>query len=124
VVTALASSLLLLPVALALISFFAVAMPAAVVEGLGFVAAFTRSARLTHGRHWRAIFLSVLLVWIGFSVPGIVGGLLLLITGWPFWITNTVVIVLSAVLLPLSAIGLTLQFYDFRQEEARDALVP
>jgi hypothetical protein len=119
-VTALASSLFLLPVALVLISFFAVAMPAAVVERLGFVNSFKRSARLTTGRHWRAIFLSALLVWIGFSLPGAVGGLLLIVTGWPFWITNTVVIILSAILLPFSAIGLTLQFYDFRQEEVRD----
>ncbi len=120
VVTAFASSLYLLPVALLLISFFAVSMPAAVVEELGFVAAFKRSARLTNGRHWRAIFLSALLIWIGFSLPGAVGGVMLLLTGWPFWITNVVVIVLSAILLPFSAIGLTLQFYDFRQEHARD----
>jgi hypothetical protein len=120
VVTALASSLVGLPIALVLISFFAVAMPAAVVEDRRFVASFRRSARLTTGRHWRAIFLSALLIWIGFSLPGAVGGLLLLITGWPFWITNLTTIILSAILLPFSAIGLTLQLYDFRQEESRD----
>jgi hypothetical protein len=117
VVTALASSLLLLPVALIMISLFAVAMPAAIVEHTGFIGAFRRSAGLTTGRRWRAILLSALLIWIGFSLPGAVGGLLLLVTGWPFWITNVTVIVLSAILLPFSAIGLTLQFYDFRQEE-------
>jgi hypothetical protein len=122
VVTVLASSLFLLPVALLLISFWAVAMPAAVIEDLGFVAAFRRSVLLTRGRRWRAVFLSALLVWIGFSLPGLIGGLLLLVTGWPFWLTNIVSIVVSAVLLPLSAIGLTLQFYDFRQEEARNGL--
>ena len=122
VVTALASSLFLLPIALVLISFFAVSMPAAVVEDLGFVGAFRRSTQLTRGKHWRAIFLSALLIWIGFSLPGAVGGLVLLVTGWPFWVTNLLVILLSAILLPLSAIGLTLQFYDFRQEDARDAV--
>jgi hypothetical protein len=122
VVTGLASSLFLLPVALLLISFWAVAMPAAVIEDLGFVAAFRRSAALTKGRRWRAVLLSALLVWIGFSLPGLIGGLLLLVTGWPFWITNIVSIVFSALLLTLSAIGLTLQFYDFRQEEARNGL--
>ena len=59
-------------------------------------------------------------MWIGFNVPAAVGGIVLLVTGWPFWVTNTVAIVCGAVLLPVSAIGLTLQFYDFRQEEARD----
>ena len=122
VVTALASSLFLLPFALLLIAFFAVSMPAAVIEDRGFIAAFRRSAQLTKGKRWRAVFLSALLIWIGFSVPGAIGGIVLLVTGWPFWITNLLVILLSAVLLPLSAIGLTLQFYDFRQEDARDGV--
>ncbi|MBK9738626.1 MAG: hypothetical protein IPO93_03740 [Actinobacteria bacterium] len=116
VVTLLASSLVLLPIALLLIAFWAVAMPAAVIERRGFIDAFRRSAGLTKGRRWRAVFLSALLVWIGFSLPGAIGGLLLLVTGWPFWVTNTVAILASAVLLPFSAIGLSLQFYDFRRE--------
>jgi hypothetical protein len=123
VVTILASSLLGLPVALLLIAFWAVAMPAAAIEGLGVVAAFRRSARLTKGRRWRAVFLSALLVWIGFSLPGALGGILLLITGWPFWMSNVVAIVAGSVLLPFSAIGLTLQYSDFRHEEARDTAV-
>lgn len=119
VVTVLASSLLGLPVALLLIAFFAVAMPAAVIEGLRVAPAYRRSARLTKGRRWRAVFLSALLVWIGFSLPGALGGILLLLTGWPFWMSNVVAIVAGSVLMPFAAIGLTLQYYDFRQE-ARD----
>ena len=87
-------------------------------RGWASVAAFRRSARLTKGRRWRAVFLSTLLVWIGFSLPGALGGILLLLTGWPFWMSNVVAIVAGSVLLPFSAIGLTLQYYDFRQEEA------
>jgi hypothetical protein len=34
--------------------------------------------------------------------------------------SNVVAILAGSVLLPFSAIGLTLQYYDFRQEEARD----
>jgi hypothetical protein len=120
IVTLLASSLVGLPVALLLIALWAVAMPAAVIERRGVISALRRSAQLTKGRRWRAVFLSALLVWVGFSVPGAVGGLLLLVTGWPFWATNLVSILLGAVLLPFSAIGLTLQYYDFRAEEARD----
>ncbi len=123
VVTVLASSLVLLPLALLLVSMWAVTMPAAVIEDLGFVAAFRRSRALTRGRRWRAVFLSSLLVWIGFILPGLVGGVLLLVTGWPSWTSNAAAIVASAVLLPVSAIGLTLQFYDFRHEMLdRDAL--
>ena len=119
VVTLLASSLFALPIALVLIAFWAVAMPAAVIEDRGVIAAFRRSTALTKGRRWRAVLLSALLVWIGFSVPGALGGLLLLVTGWPFWVSNVVAIVAGAILLPFSAIGLTLQYYDFRQEESR-----
>jgi hypothetical protein len=119
-VTALASSLLLLPVALVAIAFFAVAMPAAMIEDRGFVDALRRSVTLTKGRRWRAVFLSAVLVWIGFSLPGIIGGILLLLTGWPFWVSNVVSIAAGAILLPFAAIGLTLQFYDFRQEWTRD----
>jgi hypothetical protein len=120
VVTSLASSLVGFPIALLLIAWWAVAMPAAVIEGLGVRAAFHRSSRLTKGRRWRAVLLSALLVWVGFSVPGAIGGLLLLVTGWPLWVTTLASISASAVLLPFSAIGLTLQFYDFRQEFERD----
>lgn len=120
-VTLLASSLVLIPLALWFIALWAVAMPAAVIEERRYVEAFRRSMALTRGRRWRAVFLSALLVWVGFSLPGAVGGVLLLLTGWPFWVTNLAAIVLSAVLLPFSAIGLTLQFFDFRQEHDRDA---
>jgi hypothetical protein len=118
-VTVLASSLLGLPVALFLIALWAVAMPAAGIEGLRVGPALRRSAGLTKGRRWRAVALSALLVWIGFSLPGALGGILLLVTGWPFWMSNVVAIVTGAALLPFAAIGLTLQFYDFRQEKLR-----
>ena len=52
-------------------------------------------------------------------LPGAIGGLMLLVTGWPFWVTNLAAIAATAVLLPFSAVGLTLQFYDFRHEEQR-----
>jgi hypothetical protein len=119
-VTALASSLLLLPLALAVIALFAVVMPAAMIEDRGVLDSFRRSRALTKGRRWRAVFLSTLLVWMGASLPPAIGGILLLVTGWPFWLTNTLAIAAGAVLLPFAAIGLTLQFYDFRQESERD----
>jgi len=72
------------------------------------VPAFRRSARLTRGHRWRAVFLSTLLVWIGCSLPW-----------WPFWMANAVAILAGSALLPFAAIGLTLPFYDVRQEEAR-----
>ena len=119
VVTLMAASLYLLPVALLLIALWAVAMPSAEIERRGVRSAFRRSRQLTHGRRWRTVLLSALLVWIGFAAPDLLGGTLLLVTGWPFWATNVVAIAIAAVLVPFSAIGLTLQFYDFRQEADR-----
>ncbi len=114
------SSLWLIPLGLLVIAVWSVTMPAAVAERRGLVAAFRRSAQLTRGRRWRAVALSTALVWVGFSAPNLAGGLLLLLTGWPFWLTNAIAIVVGALLIPFSAIGLTLQFYDFRAEEERD----
>ncbi len=119
IVTILAASLVLLPFALWLIALWAVAMPAAAIEGHGVLASLRRSTSLTRGRRWRAVVLSALLIWIGFSLPGLIGGVVLLMTGWSFLTTNLIAIACTAVLLPLSAIGLTLQFYDFRREDER-----
>lgn len=121
-VTVLASSLVLLPVAIWLISLWAVAVPAAAIEARRPLSALRRSQQLTKGRRWRAVFLSCLFIWVGVTLPGLIGGITLLLTGWPFWIANLVSIAASAILLPFSAIGLSLQYYDFRAEERRDRI--
>ena len=83
-------------------------------------AAYRRSARLTQGTPLAGGLPQRPARLDRVQPPRRPGGILLLITGWPFWMSNVVAIVAGAVLLPFSAIGLTLQFYDFRQEEARD----
>jgi uncharacterized membrane protein len=114
VVTFLAASLVLVPIALWLVARWAVAPPAAVVEGLAVRPALTRSTALTRGRRWRSLFLTVLVAWVAFTLPGVVGALLLLLTGLSFGVTNLVAIALMAVLLPTIGIGLTLMFFDLR----------
>ena len=47
------------------------------------------------------------------------GAIVLLLTGWPFWLTNLVSIVVAAVLVPAASIGLTLLYYDLRQRTAQ-----
>ena len=56
-------------------------------------------------------------VWLAFSLPSGVGAIVLLLTGWPFWITNLVSILAAALLVPASAIGLTLLYYDLRARQ-------
>ena len=55
------------------------------------------------------------LVWIAFSLPSRVGAIVLLLTGWPFWLTNVISILVAAVLVPAASIGLTLLYFDLRR---------
>jgi hypothetical protein len=107
-------SLVLLPVAGWLVSRWAVAPVAAVVEALPMREAFRRSAALTEGRRWRTLLLQVLLLVIGLVLAGLVGAVLLLVTSWPFWVTGLVSGILLALLLPVAFAGTTLQYYDLR----------
>ena len=118
VVTLLASSWWLLPVALWLMSRWTVAMPATELEDQGARAGLRRSGELTKGRRIRSMLLGGFLVWLAFSLPSGVGAVVLLLTGWPFWVTNLVSIVVAAVLVPAASIGLTLLYYDLRQRQA------
>jgi hypothetical protein len=119
VVTLLASTWWLLPVALWLLSRWTVAMPATELEDQGVRAGLRRSAELTTGRRIRSMLLGGFLVWLAFSLPSGVGAVVLLLTGWPFWVTNLVSIVVAAVLVPASSIGLTLLYYDLRQRKTQ-----
>ena len=118
VVTLLASTWWLLPVALWLMSRWTVAMPATELDDAGVRAGLRSSGRLTKGRRIRSMLLGGFLVWLAFSLPSGVGAIVLLVTGWPFWVTNLVSIVVAAVLVPASSIGLTLLYYDLRQRQA------
>jgi uncharacterized membrane protein len=116
-----AGSLVLLPVAGWFIAVFAPAPAAAVVEDLGVRAALARSARLTKGRRWRTLLVQSMLMAIGLALAGIVGTALLLLTGWPLWVTGLITAILAAVLLPVAFAGTTLQFYDLRRRSAAGA---
>jgi hypothetical protein len=106
-------------VALFLTAIWAVALPATELEDEGVRAGLRSSRRLTKGSRIRAMLVGGLLVWLGFSLPSGVGAILLLLTGWPFWITNLVSIVVAAALVPVTAIGLTLLYYDLRARAHR-----
>ena len=121
VVTLLAATWWLLPVALFLMASWAVAMPATELEDQGVRAGLHSSRLLTKGRRIPAMLVGGLLVWLGFSLPSGVGAILLLLTGWPFWITNLVSILVAAALVPVTAIGLTLLYYDLRKRAQRPA---
>jgi hypothetical protein len=122
-VVLLAASVLLLPLAAWLAARWATAGPAAMCEGHSIRAALRRSAELTHQRRMRTLALTLLLFVVALGTGPLLGALLLLLTNWPFLVLNAVVAISYAVLLPWLGIALTLQFYDLRAEQRRDAEV-
>lgn len=120
VVSVLASTWWLLPVALLLLAVWAVALPATELEDQGMRAGLRRSRILTRGRRLRGALLGGFLVWMGFSLPSFVGAIALLLTGLPFWATNVIAMLVAAVLVPAAAIGLTLLYYDLRRRRSEE----
>ena len=116
-------SLLLIPVAAWLVSCWAVAPAAAVIEGLPLGAAFRRSAELTKGHRWRTLLVQTLLLLIGLGLAGLVGAVILLLTGWPFWVSTAISVLLLAVFLPVAFAGTAMQFYDLRRRASGQAAV-
>ena len=110
-----ASTILLIPVALWLVSRWAVGSSAAIFENLNARAGLRRSAQLTAGHRWRTIATSGLLFVIGVSVGPLIGGLLLLPTPLPFLVSNGIAAVVSALLIPVASVGVALQFLDLRR---------
>ncbi len=121
VVAGLAISVWLLPVGLYLMARWGVSLPATALDDRGVRNGLRTSARLTSGRRLRTALLLLFLVWFGFALPAGVGAIALLLTGWPFWVTNAISIVLSSALVPATAIGLTLLYYDLRRRSAGSA---
>jgi len=114
VVTLLATTWWLLPVALLLLARWAVAMPATELEDEGVRKGLRRSAELTKGHRIRSMLVGGLLVWLAFSLPDGVGAVVLLVTGWPFFVSDLISVVIAAFLVPAASIGLTLLYYDLR----------
>lgn len=121
VVVLMASSLFLLPVAGYLTARWAVAPAAAVVEGIGVTESLRRSAELSRHHRWRAFAIQVMLGTVGLIVPGLLGAVLLLATGWPFVVSWVVTLVLLALLVPVMVAGIALHYYDLVQRSHAEA---
>jgi len=116
-ITLLAGTVIGLPIALWLLSLWAVSMPAAVIEDLGVRAAFERSAQLTKGRRWRSLAVALGFYLLAFELPDLVGAVLVLLTNMPFVVTTLITLALKAILFPVSAVGLATLFYDLRRRQ-------
>ena len=116
----LATTIVGLPVAIWYLGRTVVALPACVIEGLDARAAILRSKQLV-GRHfWRVSALTTLTVAAALLVGPLVGAVVLLRTDLSVWPANLIGLAVSAALLPLVGIVVTLLFFDLRMR-GRDA---
>jgi hypothetical protein len=117
----LASTIVGLPVAVWYFGRTAVAVPACVLEDLDAGAAIRRSKELV-GRHfWRVSALTTLTVAAALLVGPIVGAIVLLRTDLPVLLANLIGVAVSAAVMPLVGITITLLFLDLRAREAEEA---
>ena len=70
---------------------------------------------MTKGHRWRTLLVQTPVLVIGVVLAGLVGAGLLLLTGWPFWVSKAISVLLLAVLLPVAFAVTAMQFYDLRR---------
>jgi uncharacterized membrane protein len=98
-------------------AMWAVAVPAAVIEKRGAIAALSRSQELTSGRRWRvfgAYVVSLLLMWVGGMVTE---GVLTVVTGFKSTATYLGLWAFSALFEAFTACLLTTLYYYLRREK-------
>jgi hypothetical protein len=120
----LATTIIGLPLAVWYLGRTAVAVPACVIEDLDSRAAIRRSKQLV-GRHfWRVSTLTTFIVAAALLVGPFVGALVLLRTEIPVLPANLIGVVVSAAVMPLVGITVTLLFLDLRARGREGAREP
>jgi hypothetical protein len=114
VVSLLATSLYLLPIAIWLAGRWALVVPAVELDDRAALSALARSRGLTRG-HWLKVA-SLVVAGGGFVLVlgPLIGAVLILVTSAPFWIVNVVAGLIYALTMPLVAITTTYVYFDRR----------
>jgi hypothetical protein len=127
VVSLLASSIFLVPVAVWLAGRWALIAPAIELERLSALEGLRRSRRLSRGRWLKVATLIVAGGALVLVVGPLVGVLLILLTSAPFWLVNVVAGIIYAVAMPFVALTTAYVYFDSRvrheQAEEREARV-
>jgi hypothetical protein len=114
VVSALASSVFLLPVAIWLAGRWGLIAPVIELEGASGLGALRRSGRLVR-RHWLKVASLIVAGGAFVLVAGpLVGALLILGTSAPLWLVNIVAGVIYAVTMPFVALTTSYVYFDTR----------
>lgn len=107
-----------IPVAVWYLGRTAVAVPACIIERLGARSSIRRSVDLVHGNLGRASVLIALVVMLALLVGPLVGAVLLLGLGISPLLANGLGALVTAALMPLVGIVVTLLFLDLRSRHA------
>jgi hypothetical protein len=120
----LAMTIVGLPLAIWYLGRSAVAVPACVIEGLDARTAIRRSKHLV-GRHfWRVAALTTLTLAAALLVGPFVGALVLLRTQLEVLVANLIGMAVSAAVMPVVGIAITLLYLDLRARERAATVVP
>jgi hypothetical protein len=114
VVTVLATSVFLLPVALWLAVRWALVVPAVELEELAARDALRRSARLVRRRWLKVASLALVGGALALAAGPLVGALLIVVTSAPFWVLNVVAGVVYALTMPFVALTTAYLYFDAR----------
>jgi hypothetical protein len=114
VVTVLATSVFLLPVALWLAVRWALVVPAVELEELAAWDALRRSARLVRRRWLKVASLALVGGALALAAGPLVGALLIVVTSAPFWVLNVVAGVVYALTMPFVALTTAYLYFDAR----------
>jgi hypothetical protein len=116
IVSVLASSVYLLPLAVWLAGRWALIAPCIELEQLRAVGGLRRSGRLVQGKWFKVTSLIVVGGALAFVAGPLIGVALILTTGAPFWLVNLVAGVIYALTMPLVAITTVYVYFDRRVE--------
>jgi hypothetical protein len=121
VVSLLATSLFLIPLAVWLAGRWALIAPMIELEEVSAFGALRRSGRLIRGRWLKAASLLVVGGALVLGVGPLLGVVLILVTSAPFWLVNVIAGLVYAVTMPFLALTTAYVYFDLR---VRDELAP
>jgi hypothetical protein len=125
VVSLLASSIFLLPIAVWLAGRWALIAPAIELERLSALGGLRRSRCLSRGRWLKVTTLIVAGGALVLVIDPLVGVLLILLTTAPFWLVNVIAGVIYAVAMPFVALTTAYVYFDCRaRQELADEKEP
>ncbi len=114
VVSLLASSAFLIPVAVWLAGRWALIAPVVELENRSALSALRRSGHLVRGRWLKVTSLTVVGGGLALVAGPLIGGLLILLTSAPFWVVNIVAGLIYMVTMPFVGLATAYAYFDAR----------